>query len=52
MNNTSEVIQLFLNLQKSTAGNLDWNDLNPMQQMQFTDCVRFILSITAARKGE
>lgn len=52
MNNTPEVIQLFLKIQKSTGGNLNWTDLNPMQQMQFTDCVRFILNVTAARKGE
>lgn len=52
MHNNSEVIQLFLQLQAKTGGNLAWSDLNPMQQIQFTDCVRFILNVTAARKGE
>jgi len=52
MNNNSEVIKLFLQIQAKTGGDLAWADLNPLQQIQFTDCVRFIVNVTSARKCE
>ena len=46
----SDVEQFFYAVQKKMQGNLLWQDLDPNQQIMFTQAVNIILQITSGVK--
>lgn len=46
----SETEKLFYELTKKFNGDLQWNHLDPMHQMQFIQAVNLIINICSARK--
>ena len=46
----SETEKLFYELTQKFGGNLQWNHLDPINQMQFIQAVNLIIDICSARK--
>ncbi len=50
--NLSDTEKFFYQVQSQMGGNLSFQDLDTMSQLQFVQCINFIRQACSARKGQ
>lgn len=48
----SDVEKCYYAMQAKLGGTLKWNQLNPMQQMQFVQACNILISVVSSRNAE